>query len=161
MHPVLVGGLFIGVLSALPVVQLCNCCCVWLIGGGALTAYLQQQDRPAGLNPMEGAGLGLVAGVIGAVAWFVTAAALSFVLAPLQERLLSELLQNAGDMPPEVRTWLEQAEAAGPGGNFFGFLIMLVVSPLFAALGGALGASYFRKDVPPALGGPVTPPPLS
>jgi len=44
--PALLGGLFIGVLSALPVVQICNCCCLWIIGGGLLAAYLQQQNQP-------------------------------------------------------------------------------------------------------------------
>jgi hypothetical protein len=37
---------------------------------------------------------------------------------------------------------------------------MLLVGSLAAAMGGAVGASYFRKDVPPALGGPIQPPPI-
>ena len=48
--PALLGGLFIGVLSALPVVQICNCCCLWIIGGGLLAAYLQQQNQPVSLT---------------------------------------------------------------------------------------------------------------
>ena len=39
-------------------------------------------------------------------------------------------------------------------------LIFLVVASVLATLGGMVGASYFRKDVPPALGGPINPPPL-
>jgi len=39
----LLGGLFIGILSALPVVSWGNCCCLWIIGGGVLAAYLDQQ----------------------------------------------------------------------------------------------------------------------
>ena len=34
LQPALYGGLFIGVLSALPVVNIGNCCCLWFAGGG-------------------------------------------------------------------------------------------------------------------------------
>ena len=65
--PALLGGLFIGVLSALPVVQICNCCCLWIIGGGLLAAYLKQQNQPVSLTLMQGAQVGLFAGLIGSV----------------------------------------------------------------------------------------------
>jgi len=158
MQPALLGGLFIGILSALPVVQLCNCCCIWIVGGGALAAYLQQQNQPTPVTPMDGARLGLLAGVVGAFVWLVTAQALDVVLAPLQERLVGEVLRNARDMPPEVRSMLEQIEASGAGGFGFGFMLMLIFGSLAAAAGGAMGAAYFRKDVPPAVGGPILPP---
>ena len=48
---VLLGGLFIGVLSALPFVNAANCCCLWIIGGGAIAAFLAQQDDPQSLGP--------------------------------------------------------------------------------------------------------------
>ena len=34
LQPALFGGLFIGVLSALPLINIGNCCCLWVIGGG-------------------------------------------------------------------------------------------------------------------------------
>ena len=41
LQPALFGGLFIGVLSALPIINLGNClCCMWVIGGGALDGLL-------------------------------------------------------------------------------------------------------------------------
>ncbi len=47
LQPALVGGLFIGVLSALPIVNTANCCCcLWVISGGVLAAYLRQQSSP-------------------------------------------------------------------------------------------------------------------
>ena len=160
MQPVLLGGLFIGVLSALPIVQLCNCCCLWIAGGGALAAYLQQQNQPAPLTVMNGARVGLLAGVAGAVVWLVLTPALDVVLTPVREQMIGYVLRNAGDMPPEVRAWLETVEREGPGSYTFAFMLMLVFGSLVAALGGAIAASYFRKDVPPALGGTAPPPPL-
>jgi hypothetical protein len=104
---VLVGGLFIGVLSALPIVNIANCCCLWIVGGGALTAYLAQQDDPRGLSLMTGAQLGFRAGVFGAVIWLVTSAAVDVLVAPLQQRAADLMLRNATDIPPDVRTWIE------------------------------------------------------
>jgi hypothetical protein len=47
--------------------------------------------------------------------------------------------------------------ATSPMRYVAGFAFQLVGS-IFAALGGLLGAQFFRRDVPPALGG--EPPPL-
>ena len=49
-QPALLGGLFIGVLSVLPIVSAANCCCLWVIVGGVLVVYLQQQKKP---TPVE------------------------------------------------------------------------------------------------------------
>jgi hypothetical protein len=160
MQPALLGGLFIGVLSALPIVQLCNCCCLWIVGGGVLAAYLQQQNQPAPLTVTSGARVGLIAGLVGAFVWFLISQALDPVMAPIQQRLVDELLRNASDIPPDVRAWLESARAEGSGGYVFGFLVLLIFGSIASALGGAVGAAYFRNDVPPALGGPIPPPPL-
>ena len=47
LQPAFFGGLFIGVLSALPIINIGNCCCcLWVIGGGVLAAYLMQQNYP-------------------------------------------------------------------------------------------------------------------
>ena len=160
MQPALLGGLFIGVLSALPIVQLCNCCCVWIVGGGVLASYLQQQSQPTGLTVSGGARVGLSAGLVGAVVWLMVTTVLSVLLAPLNARLLEEVARNASDIPPEVREMLENVGASRGAGQVFSFLLMLVFGGLAAALGGAVGASYFRTDVPPALGGTPPPPPL-
>src|SRR5687767_6483692 len=109
MMPALLGGLFIGVLSALPVVQLCNCCCLWLLTGGVLAAYLEQQNRPVSLTVSEGARVGVIAGVVGTVVWFVIDSA----LAPLQARFMGELARNVRDLPPELQDWMEMVENGG------------------------------------------------
>ena len=60
-QPALLGGLFIGVLSSLPVVNIANCCCLWVIVGGGLTTYLLQQSRPDPVEPAEAALQGALA----------------------------------------------------------------------------------------------------
>jgi hypothetical protein len=160
MQPIVLGGLFIGILSALPIVQLCNCCCLWIVGGGVLTAYLQQQNQPAPLTITHGARVALFAGIVGAFVWLIASQALDVVMAPIQQRLADEVLRNARELPPNVRAWLEAAGADRGGGYVFGFMLLLVFGSIASALGGAVGAAYFRNDVPPALGGPIPPPPL-
>ena len=158
--PAFLGGLFIGVLSALPIVSCC--CCLWIVGGGFLAAYLQSQNQPTSLSMAEGARVGLFAGVIGAFVLLLVSTALS----PLNLRFL-ELMGNAADVPPEVREMIETMRGGGLNGDafavagtVFSFVLMLCVISILSTVGGMVGAAYFKKDVPPALGGPTNPPPL-
>jgi hypothetical protein len=157
----LLGGLFIGVLSALPVISLANCCCLWVISGGMLAAYVDQAPgRPAAVG--RGALDGLIAGVVGAFVWLIASLALDVVLGPLQERLLSSVLESNADMPPEARVWLESLADRSAGALRFvaGFMFHLVAGVIFATLGGLLGATFFWRDsVPPAVDSPPPPPP--
>ena len=148
---VLLGGLFIGVLSALPIVNLANCCCLWIIGGGAITAYLAQQDDPRSLGLMAGARLGFRAGVFGAVVWLFASAAVNVMVAPLQQSAADLMLRNATDIPPDVRTWLESVgnSASMPMRMVFGFFFQLFVAAPFASLGGLIGAALFARPSQP------------
>ncbi len=144
---VLLGGLFIGVLSALPIVNIANCCCLWILVGGALTAYLAQGTDPRPLDLLTGARLGFRAGVFGAVVWLFASTLVDVMLAPLQQRAADLVLRTATDIPPEVRRWLESA-----GGStslaarmVFGFFLQLFIAAPFASLGGLLGAALFAR----------------
>lgn len=157
----LLGGVFIGVLSALPIVNIANCCCIWIVGGGVIAAYLVQQDSRVPITPGRGARAGLLAGVFGAFAWLAIFLPLSVVVEPLQERMIDSMLRNAQDMPPDVRAWLETigSRTASPVRYFLGFLFHLCGGMTFATLGGFLGAIYFRRDSS-RVDGDVIPPPL-
>ena len=156
----LLGGVFIGVLSALPVISLANCCCIWIISGGMLAAYLDQ-DRARPTAPTRGALDGLLAGVVGAFVWIIASLAVDVVVGPFQQEMISSVLESSADMPPEVRAWLERSVESGSGPLRYaaGFMFHLMAGLVFATLGGLLGATFFWRDgVPPALGGP--PPPI-
>lgn len=156
----LLGGLFIGILSVLPYVSLGNfCCCLWFVCGGFLATYLLQQSDPTPITVGRGAVTGLLSGIIGAVVYLVGIVAISAVFAPL-EQLSDAMARSAVDMPPEMRQafdWL----MANPALLFvMDFFMRLVVGTIFSTLGGVIGAVFFRNDVPPAIGGPIQPPPL-
>lgn len=156
----LLGGLFIGILSALPIVNWGNCCCLWILGGGVLAAYLDQQQNPRPITTGRGAYNGFLAGVIGACVWLVVALVLEAALGPLRERALGEIARMAQDIPPEARAMLESLEGSSGIGLAVSFFVQLTAGAVFATLGGVLGAAFFRNDMPPALGGPTPPPPF-
>jgi hypothetical protein len=155
MMPALLGGVFIGVLSGLPIIGICNCCCLWIVSGGVLAAYLEQQNQPVSLRLAQGARVGVIAGIIGAVIWLL----LDTALAPIQARFIGEFARTARDLPPELQEMLESIEGGKGPGVIYGFLL-LCLSAVVAMIGGMIGAAYFKKDVPPALGGPINPPPI-
>jgi ABC-type phosphate transport system permease subunit len=157
LQPALLGGVTIGVLSALPVINLANCCCAWILFGGALAAYLMQQNHPDPIQVGDGAIAGLLAGVIGAFVWLIVSVPISTALAPFQSEMAGRVVRDATDMAPELRALFENlsgAPAIGIG-LIFGFVVMLFVSSVFGMIGGLFGALMFKKNQPP-----VVPPPI-
>jgi hypothetical protein len=165
-QPALLGGIFIGVLSALPVVNLGNCCCcLWVVAGGALAVYLLQQNDPAPVSTGDSMQVGLLAGVCGAVVGSLVSIPMNLLTAPIMRSWVEQVLQSGDDLPPELRRAFESW--AGPGASFgstvafgiLGFLLSLVVYSAFAAAGGAIGAALFRRT--PPVGAPPPVPPLA
>jgi len=155
-QPALLGGVAIGVLSALPVINVANCCCAWILFGGALSAYLMQQNHPEPIHIGDGAVAGLLAGLVGAFVWLIVSIPINLALAPIQRGMAQRMLQTTSELPPELRAIFEGASsgtALGIGTVFF-FFVMLVVSTLFGMLGGIFGALMFRKS------SPTVPPPI-
>ena len=70
-QPALIGGVVMGVLSALPIITAGNvCCCLWVVSGGVVAAYLLQQNQTTPITPGDGALVGLLAGLVGALVQF-------------------------------------------------------------------------------------------
>ncbi len=157
LQPALLGGVMIGVLSALPVINIANCCCAWILFGGALSAYLMQANHPEPVQIGDGAIAGLMAGLFGAFVWLILSIPINMAMAPFQSEMTQRILRDASDMSPELRGLFEGV-SGGPVigiGLLFGFFVMLVVSTTFGMLGGLFGALMFRKKpisvVPPPI----------
>jgi Mn2+/Fe2+ NRAMP family transporter len=154
-QPALVGGLFIGVLSSLPFISAANaCCCLWVVAGGALTAYLLQQRLPEPIESSEAALQGLVAGAIGGVIYIVVLAMMLTAAgagAAVADRVRDALEQNS-QIPPELRDRIMGVVASG----VLPVLIAVFAIPMYAIvamLGSLLGFAVFRKKAAP----PATP----
>ena len=152
LQPAFWGGLFIGVLSALPLVKLGNiCCCLWVVAGGVLATWLAQSNRPQPVTAADGALLGLMAGVIGAV----IAAPIGIVFADWERNLMLRFMESAeAEFPSEFREMLESSGASALG-HVVGFIFNLVLFSVFGLLGGLLGAAMFKKNAPPPPPGTV------
>jgi hypothetical protein len=161
LQPALLAGVAIGVLSALPVVNLANlCCCAWVICGGALAAYLLQQNHPAPIDAGDGALVGLLAGAFGGIATAVFQIPIAMVLGPFQAQLMEGMMERARDIPPEWRTLLEEMRTGAAIGimTIVSAIMMVVVGSIFGLIGGVIGALMFRTNVPPPPPPPLPPP---
>jgi hypothetical protein len=158
LQPALLGGLLIGVLSALPLVNFGNCCCcLWVITGGTLAVYLRQQNSPFAVSSSEGALLGLLAGLIGGVLGVLLSIPIELAMGPLQRRLVEWVLSANPDIPSEIREMSERAgTGAGAAAIAFKLLFGIVTGAIFGMIGGLLGVALFNKNAPPAPGAPGT-----
>jgi hypothetical protein len=151
LQPALWGGLFIGVLSALPLVGYLNCCCcLWVLVGGALAAYLRQQNNPYQIDAAEGAIVGLMGGALGGVVYSILSIPVEMLTGPMQQRWMEGLLSSNPDVTPEMRDMLERAtRGAGAGARLIGAIVSVVVFSVFGLLGGLIGVAIFKRNLPP------------
>ena len=159
-QPALIGGLVMGVLSALPLISVGNaCCCLWVIGGGMVAAYLLQQNQATSITPGDGALVGLLAGLIGAFVQFAVAIPIGILVAPMERAMLQRVLDMAGTMPPDMRDMLERYSRSDAEFSF-GLMILrrvvalmfgLFIGAIFSTVGGVVGAMIFKKDTPPGV----------
>src|SRR5436309_7480234 len=98
VQPALYGGLVMGVLSALPIISAGNlCCCLWVVTGGLVAAYVLQQREPTPITPGDGALVGLMAGIVGAFVGLVISIPVTFLMAPMERQIVQRVLENSGN----------------------------------------------------------------
>ena len=147
-----------GVLSALPIIAAGNvCCCLWVVSGGVIAAYLYQQNHTGPITPADGALVGLLAGLIGALVRTLVSIPIDLMVAPMEQAMVQRLL-DMGSLPPEVHDMMDRYGRGGAmGGAFFiigrifGLMFWLCIGGVFSTLGGLLGALVFKKDTPPGV----------
>ena len=147
-----------GVLSALPLIAAGNlCCCLWVVGGGLLAAYVFQQNQAAPITPGDGALVGLLAGLIGAVVQVLLSIPISIMIGPMEREVMQRLIEMVGTLPPEMRDTLERYGRGEQSGvllivsRIVAFMFWLFIGAIFSTLGGLLGSAVFRKQTPPGV----------
>ncbi len=144
LKPALIEGIAEGVASSVPLLNLVNIpCCLLVVGGGVLAAYLYMKDAPPSAQAPLGDGLklGLLAGLIGAVVFALISIPMALLTPDLAMWPLGlSPLENV-DLPPEVASMLSNPV---PLAIFFG-LISLIIDPIFCGLGGLIGVAIFNK----------------
>jgi hypothetical protein len=159
LKPALMGGLVLGVLSALPLVSLGNCCCcAWLVTGGLVAAYLLQSNTPQPITMGDGGLVGLLAGLFGAVVNMIVSVPMNMLIGPFQQQFMQRFADAQPDLPDNVRQMVDNmgAGAVSVAGTVMAFFMMLILGAVFSSLGGLLGAFFFKKK-----DAPVPPPPFT
>jgi len=146
LQPALLGGVFIGVMSALPFINCC--CCLWVIAGGMLAVYLRQQNSPVEIPAAEGALLGLMAGAIGGVIAVLLSIPIDMVMGPLMQDWMTRLMAGNNEIQPELREAMERMISSS-GGRVINAFFVIIYSVVFGMLGGLLGVALFKKNAPP------------
>lgn len=149
-QPALLGGLFIGILSSLPVVNVLNlCCCLWVVIGGVLATYLRQQQLHEPIETSEAMLTGLLAGAFGALLNIIATWALFSVAGPMFQDEFRTQLESNPDLPPQMRDMMLSL-MSGRGMVLLQFGVTLPVYALFSMLGALLGVAFFKKKMPPS-----------
>src|SRR5262249_2515277 len=173
--PALIGGIILGLLSAIPGVNLGNaCCCLWVLLGGAIAAKMLITRSPVyPVQSGDGAVVGLLAGAVGSVVNLVIGIPLQLLFGQAIMVSFFEWMRNLTSQDPNATAQIDQAirmyqnrpfaEALGQALVYW--LIGSVITMGFAALGGLLGVAFFEKRkggppqaYPPPPGYPPQPP---
>jgi hypothetical protein len=141
VKPALLGGLIVGLLSAIPILN--YCCCIWAIGGGLLAAalYIKASQIPVGAG--EGAMLGALAGVFGAIIYLIIGLPINF------------LILGAGALEQQLTQTGLEVPLSGAVLIVVSSLVGAVCLVILAVLGGLIAVPIFEKRK----GQPAPPPP--
>lgn len=150
--PALIGGSVIGVLSTVPIINMGNClCCMWILLGGFLGAYLYKRELPPGQEfpSGEGALVGLLSGIFGALfGTFLSYLFMAFGGFNPGQEIIQNFLASRGDLSPELEDFLENIQDGGgisPVFVFVGLFFSLIIDSIFGTIGGIIGAAVFKN----------------
>ena len=158
VKPAVIGGVVLGLLSAIPFVNLVNlCCCLWAILGGLLASHLYVKSSTTPANAGDGAIVGAIAGAVGAVIYLILGIPLAIVGGAAMREVMFNIITNID--PSQADMIRRQMEAQGD--NIAGIIVQSLIGAVllivFAVLGGLLGIPLFEKRK----GGTMPPPPPS
>jgi hypothetical protein len=155
IKPAAIGGVLLGLLSVIPIVNWVNfCCCLWAIVGGALAAQLYIKNSPTPVSVGEGAMLGAIAGVIGGVISLVVGIPVNLLVG---QAVAGLLVNVAGSIDPQQAEALRQQIMAPQNivqeiiRGFIGAIFLVI----FSTVGGLLAIPIFEKR---KVGAPPPPP---
>ncbi|MGQ9618605.1 MAG: hypothetical protein ACUVUG_06565 [Candidatus Aminicenantia bacterium] len=146
----ILSGIFVGVLSGLPLIGLVNICfCLWVILGGILSSYILSSGYPHPVKSGDHAVSGLLTGVFGAIISFFLSIPFTAISARYISRIFEALYGAYGEgLPPGIEELLKQKEftIAFIPIYLVGLVISLIVYGIFGALGGLIGSAIFKKQ---------------
>lgn len=149
IKPALIAGIVFGVLATLPYVSAVNMvCCALYIGGGVLAVYLWLKDipRPEETPYRDGAVVGVLTGLFGAVAGTVVGTILRALGVGADDLAAAQqaMAETGLELPPVVMDLLGMS-GLSVGSVVLGLVGTAVIFAIFGAIGGLVGAALFHK----------------
>lgn len=144
--PVAIGGILLGVLSSVV-----NCgCCIWMIGGGVLAAYIYIKESPVMVPLSKGILLGFFVAIIGTLVYALLIPIILRSSGGITE--IGEQMQEIWDQlpifPQENREELMELVQSDSFASILYVSLLIgqfLGSCIFAMVGGALGVAIFEK----------------
>lgn len=156
VKPAVIGGVVLGLLSAIPFVNWVNlCCCLWAILGGVLASYLYVKNSTVPANAGDGAVVGAIAGAVGALIYLVLGIPLALLSGPAIQGMMIRIMENLDPRQAELFRTQMELSAGQISGVIIQSLIGAVVLFVFTIIGGLIGIPLFEKRK----GGTAPPPP--
>jgi hypothetical protein len=157
LKPAVIGGVFLGLLSAIPFVNWVNvCCCAWAIIGGLLASYFYVKNSATPANAGDGAIVGAMAGGIGAVVFLVVGIPLSLLSGAAMREIMINVLARLDPQQADLIRRQMAMQGDSVSGVILQSLFAAVILLVFAVIGGLIGIPLFEKRKG---GGPLPPPP--
>jgi hypothetical protein len=147
IQPALVGGMFLGFLSSMPFT---NClCCMWVLLGGGIAAVLLTKQRPSGITYGDGAFVGVLSGLFGAIVGTVLHIPVQIISTRLfgsQQQQFEDWFRQLGLEGP-MRDWMMRVVSGeiSAATILFTFFANLFTWSLFAMIGGILAVAILNK----------------
>ncbi len=157
LQPAIIGGVVLGLLSAIPFLN--ACCCLWALVGGALASYLYIKRSTVPVTVGEGALLGGIAGIVGSIIFIILGSLLSVIIG---NQFIGPLLDFAQGIDPAFADQLRQQIETAQNQTFLQRFVrqalestlLGVLMTVLAIIGGLLAVPLFEKrkgntDLPP------------
>jgi hypothetical protein len=150
IQPALAGGMVLGLLSTLPFINAANiCCCMWVLLGGGIGTLLLLKQRPSGITYGDGAFVGVLAGLFGAVIGTIVHIPVQIIMSRVfqsQQQEIEKVFKDYGLEGP-MRDWMMRIVSGeiSVGTVLFFFFMNLLMWSLFAMIGGILTVAIMNK----------------
>jgi hypothetical protein len=151
VQPALTGGMFLGLLSSLPIIAIGNFfCCMWILGGGGLAAFMLMKQRPNRITYGDAAFAGVLSGLFGAIVSTLISIPLRILLAndfESQRETLEQTFQGVPEFEGPIRDFMLRLASPEISVTTIGaiFFVNLLLYSMFAMIGGILTVALVNK----------------
>ena len=151
IQPALTGGMFLGLLSSLPFINAGNClCCMWILGGGGLAAFMLMKQRPSGISYGDAAFAGVLSGLFGAIVATLLSIPIRMIAArsfESQQAAMEDAFRQMPELEGPVRDFLLRMASPEISAVTIGFTFFmnLLLFAMFAMIGGILAVAIVER----------------